>query len=218
MALGKTGGGTSGYKVYILKPVSKDKEGKPCEAHFSVTENVDNKWVVTGQETAVTGDLYKVEVKANSFSKDGREIKFDSVTLGLVDEDKKEKYIVDLRFNLPSRTLFNMVANLKRFNNLKLSYYTGNNGYDRFSLRQDDVFVEWKYKIEELPKPLEVTFRGEIQRDFSPVDDLFKKELAAIAGKLSGGPRQSAPASNESSAPKSNPAPTTKAPDEDVPF
>lgn len=179
MALGKQNQNSDG-KLYILRPTTKDAQKNKVDPHFSVLEKIDGAWKETRKEGNVSGDLFKVEIKEVNLPKG----KFKTITLGLRDKTSNEAYLVDLRFNLTSRNLFNMLASLNNFDGLSISYYQGKNGYDRYSLRQADTLVPWKYKIEELPKPIEVIFKGETQRDYTPVDDLFEKELNTIAAKL----------------------------------
>lgn len=181
MALGKQYK-DDGSKLYVLKPVNKDEKKNKVEPHFEVSEKNNGKWEVTRKETRVSGDLFKVELRESEYEG----IKYKSVVLGFRDTSSsvKETYLVDLRFNIASRNLFNMLASLKSFDNLSLSYYQADNGYDRFSLRQGEKLVNWKYEIKDLPKPIEATFKGQVMRDYSPVDELFEKELTALAQLL----------------------------------
>jgi len=184
MALGKQYK-NDGSKVYVLKPQSKDDKGNRVPPHFAVYEKVDGKWVKTREETRVSGDLFKVEIKEFEFDK----VKTKSVTVGLRDEQSKEAYLLDLRFTKATRNLYNMLASLTdNFSNLSVSLYSKEyqgKEYDTYSLRQGDSLVPWKYKQADLPKPIEVTFKGQVQRDYTPIDEIFEKELQELATRLS---------------------------------
>jgi hypothetical protein len=207
MALSNGNGNNGSSSLIILKPVNKDENKNKVEPYFSVTRKVDGKWK-TGSETfnKVSGSLSKVEVKEQEFNK----VKYK--TVGVYLKDGEETYLLDLRFSITTRNLFNMLATLTAFDNLSVSYYQDKNGYDRFSLRQNDAFVNWKYSAEQLPKPIEVTFKGAVQRDYTPIDEIFEKELVELNARVSSGkPAKSKPAST--------PAPAASdAGDKDVPF
>lgn len=214
MALGQRNNGSDDTKLLILKPVNKNDKGEKVDPHFQVSEKIDGKWTVTREETRVSGDLYKVEVKEQEW----KENKYKTISIGLKDRDAKESYLLDLRFNMTSRNLFNMLSTLtSSFSGLSISYYLGKNGYERFSLRQGDTLVPWKYGIADLPKPEEVTFKGKVQRDYSAIDNLFEKELNELAKRLGSAPKTKAVTPTTTSAAVSKPG-TPAGADEDVPF
>lgn len=190
MALGKQYK-DDGSKVYVLRPTNKNEKKEKVPVHFDVFEKKDGKWVKTREETRVSGDLFKLEIKEFEFEK----VVTKSVTIGLKDYANKETYLVDTRFNIPARSLYNMLISLTtNFDNLSLSIYNrehNGNEYDAFSLRQGQELVPWKYKIADLPKAIETTFKGQVMRDYTPIDEFFEKELIELSNRLAKRPAKS---------------------------
>ena len=205
MSLGNTGGNTG--ILYILKVVDKDKEKKKVEPHFTVTKKVDGKWTLQPETvTRVSGTLSKIVTE----EKEWEGTKYNVVSLWL--KDGEEAYLIDLRFNLPSRSLFNSLASLEQYTDLSVTVYANKSGYTALGLWQGDKMVKWKYKLDELPEPDKVMFKGKEMSDYTKVDDFFLAVLKEIGGKLGG----SKPAASK---PKTE-TPAGNAPqnDEDVPF
>lgn len=207
MALGNNNNGKSSGPLYVLKAVDKDKDKKKVEPHFSVSKKVDGKFQVQPETVnRVSGNLFKIEVKEQEWKGD----KYNTVSLYLKDQEKDEAYLIDLRLNMPSRSLFNSLASLENYTNLAVTVYENKGGYTSFGLWQDDNLVKWKYKLEELPPAEAVTFKGKQMHDYSKVDEFFVKVLREIAGKLGG--------SQASTKVDAKSAPSAPSPDEDTPF
>lgn len=205
MALGNSGNNTG--TLYILKIVDKDKDKKKVSPYFSITKKVDGKWLLQEDKVnRVSGNLSKIEIKEQEWKGD----KYNTVSLYLRDGD--ESYLIDLRFNLPSRSLFNSFASLESYENLSVTVYENKSGYTALGLWQGDKMAKWKYKLDELPVPDAVTFKGKEMHDYSKVDEFFAKVLQEIAGKLGGSQRPVA------SNPASEAASAAEQKDEDVPF
>jgi len=205
MALGNSGGNTG--TLFILKIVDKDKEKKKVAPHFSITKKVDGKWTVQPETVnRVSGNLSKIEIKEQEYKGD----KYNTVSLYLRDGD--ESYLIDLRFNLPSRSLFNSFASLESYDNLSVTVYENKSGYTALGLWQGEKMAKWKYKLDELPVPDAVTFKGKEMHDYTKVDEFFTKVLQEIAGKLGGSQKKVA------TNPASEAAPAPTGADEDVPF
>lgn len=203
MALGNTNQSTG--NLFILKFTTKDKDKKAVPAHFTVSKKgTDGKYGVVDSVTRVSGNLYKVDIKEQDFRGD----KYKTVALYL--KDGEEAYLLDFRFTLPSRSLFNSMASLESYDNLAVTAYDGKNGYPAIGLWQGDKMVKWKYKLDELPAPETVKFKGKEMNDYTKVDEFFEKELNLIAAKL-GGNKKSGKAA-------SKPAPESDQNSEDIPF
>lgn len=206
MALGNTNQSTG--NLYILKFTTKDKDKKSVPAHFTVSKKgTDGKYAIVDTVTRVSGNLYKVDVKEQDFRGD----KYKTVSVYL--KDGEEAYLLDFRFTLPTRSLFNSMASLDSFDNLAVTAYDGKNGYPALGLWQGDKMVKWKYKLDELPAPETVRFKGKDMNDYSKVDEFFEKELQTISAKVGGNKK---PAGGKKT---TTPAPVTQENlDEDVPF
>lgn len=182
MALSKGQGQNNGPLIF-LNPRSKNSEGEKVSPYFEVAKVIDGKIQKTDETaTNVQGNLIKIEFKEREFK--GTVNKH--VVLYLRDNSANETYSLDLTYKLPTRSLFNSIINLKTFENLSISYYESNKGFETFYLRQNDERVNWKYKLEEQPAPTSVTFKGKQMNDYTELDQFFGKELVEIAQKLSG--------------------------------
>lgn len=180
MALGNSGSNTG--TLFILKIVDKNKEKQRVAPHFTVSKKGASGKYELQPETVnrVSGNLYKIDIKEQEWKGD----KYNTVALYL--KDGEEAYLVDLRFNLPSRSLFNSFASLEEYTNLSITVYENKGGYTALGLWQGDKMVKWKYKLDELPAPDAVTFKGKEMHDYSKVDEFFTIALREISGKLGG--------------------------------
>lgn len=180
MALGSNNNKSSG-PLYVLKVVDKDKDKKKVPPHFSVSKKVDGKFQVQKETyNRVSGNLTRIDIKEQEWKGD----KYNTVSLYL--KDGEDMYLVDLRFNLPSRSLFNSLAALESYSDVAVTVYENKSGYTALGLWQGETLVKWKYKLDELPQPDGVVFKGKTQYDYSKVDEFFVKVLQEIAGKLGG--------------------------------
>lgn len=214
MALGTSTPSNSGPLLF-LTPRTKDKNKKEVPPHFTVGRKVGEKIVDDEQTvTSVSGDLIRLEIKQKEYNGEP----YEEVILYLRDAKANETYRLPMRFGMAPREFFNRLATLtptKNFSNLAIDYYLSKKGFEKFGLKQNGENVEWKHPLDTLPKALEIKHpqTGKLlQRDYSEVNAFFKKELEAIQAVF-GGAKNETPA-----APKSEPAPAQKGPDEDVPF
>lgn len=171
MALGTRTQGT----LIILKPKTKE-ESNP---HFSVIRKEDGKWGETGETVnQVSGDLTKVEVKEDEY--EGR--KYKVINVFLQDKEAGETYLLDLRLNMITKSLFNALSNLTDPRNISISLYKNKKSHNpNFGVWQNDELVRWKYSLEELPEPEEVTFKGETMKDYSKSDEMVLSSLLEMA-------------------------------------
>lgn len=183
MALQNTGN-EGAKKVYFIKPVSRDANKKDLPPHFELTAKVGDKY--EKQEATfdtLSGNLKKIEHRQRTFDK----IVTDEVVLVLEDPIEKEVYRLDLRLKLATRSLLNSIMSLKSFDNISIKYYRSKNGYDSFWVTQNGEKVEWKYSLDEIPKPTKVKVRGVETSDFFEVDQWYVGKIMEFAAQLEGG-------------------------------
>lgn len=201
------GGNTNSGPLFILKPVERDSNKNKVPPHFSITEKVNGKWSLSDRQvTRVTGELFDVRIKEQEY----KDEKYNTVSLFL--KDGEETYLLDLRFNLPSRSLFNSIASLERFDDLAITVYQNKSGYMAFGLWQGKEMVKWKYSLQDLPTPEAVMFKGKEMHDYTSVDNFFVEVLKEISGKLGQKTKDSQPANQEPDGGQPDGS------DEDVPF
>lgn len=187
MALGSNTYSNSGPLLF-LSPRIKDPQGNKVPPHFTVDRKGDDGKYNRDAEIVydVSGDLYKVEIKEREYN---GEVSKEAVFY-LRDRTAHEAYRVPIRFGVAGRGLINSFASLTEggdFTNLKIGYYENRNGYDTFSLRQNDEPVKWKYSLDEQPKPEDIMHKGKlVKRDYESLNSFFEKEVAAIATVLAG--------------------------------
>lgn len=223
MALGRKNKAISG-KLLILKIKTKDADDKPISPVFEISEKgADNKYVKRTQtETGVSGNLVRLEVKEQKW----KDETYNTVALFLQDGD--ETYLVDCRVNMLTRSLFNSLLSLKKFENVSISLYMykktdKNTGavseYPAVSLWQNDEQVKWAVPIAEQPKPTSVVFKGKKQNDYTAVDLFFIEKLRGLAKVVDAAAKSSgSQIPDEPQAENTEVDPTRAKLDEDVPF
>ncbi len=193
MAL-SSGNNYSNDPLIFLTCRSRDKEDKKVSPHFEIARVGDDKKIAkTGEScTKISGDLRRPKFSTREWN--GEQVKH--VTLYIHDQGikegpdarPKETYCLDLTYRIASRQLFNAVIGLTNPNNVQISIYENKGGYEALSLWQDDKMAPWKFdgRKGEIPKAIESTFRGKIQRDFTPTDNFFDAELRKWADAMFG--------------------------------
>lgn len=183
MALGNNN--TNNNKLLILKVVTKDAEKKQVPPHFSVSTKADDgKWTVTNQVKDISGDLVKVETEKKEW--EGQE--YDVIKVYLADDKLKETYLLDLRQNMLARNIYNSFAGLKSFENIEIGLYEKTKGEKTFpavSIKQNGTRVDWKFKLEELPKLNKVKVGKKEIVDSAELDEFFIKELEELSARVS---------------------------------
>lgn len=176
----------SNSKLYILKPKTQDAERKPVKPYFEISEKVEDKWKVTGETTSVSGELTQIVLGEREWEGN----KIPTVKVVLEDKEKKEFYWLDLRYNILTRSFFNSILSLDKFDDVKVNIYQNKpkegqtKSYANLSVRSHGEMVNWKYKLNELPPVEQVTVNKKVITDTTKIDEFFLKELSALAKKV----------------------------------
>jgi len=184
-------GSDSNNKLLTFKLKTKNVD-KP---YFEVKSKVDGKWTVLPEKpTNVEGDLVKVEVTEEEYEGNVS----DKVKLYLADDQRGETYLLDLYLTFTTRSLFNSLLSLEKFENVKIGVYNtkpNDQGkvYPAISLRQGDNRVDWKYSKDQLPKTHKVTINKKQQIDSSELDAFYVDKLKELADRVKGQPRAAQP-------------------------
>jgi hypothetical protein len=164
-------------KAFSLKIKTKDLP-KP---EFVVSERRGEKFEeLPEREYSVSGNLIGVEPKETVWQ--GKTIKSVNVTL----TDGDQIYFVTVPYSNLGRGLMNSLLGLKAFGEVEISLYQtkpktdGAKTYPAVSLRQGGEIVRWRYSMDELPKPQEITFKGETMRDFTAVEAFLAEQLKEL--------------------------------------
>jgi hypothetical protein len=188
MALIKDDGKNSN-KLYVLKVKTKDLEDKAVPVHFQVNEKSaqTGKWGPTGEIKNVSGDLVSVNVTDEEFQGE----KYHAVKITLEDNEAKESYIVDTRFNMLSRSLFNSLLSLKSHKDIKIGVYQtaakeGRESYSAVSLRQAGEKVSWAYELKDLPPVTEVKAGAKVIKVYDDLNEFFIPKLKNLNEKVKG--------------------------------
>lgn len=211
MSLGKQAR-TNNLKAYSLKVKIKDLPAP----QYEVSKREGDKYVVLPEpEKDVSGNIVSVEAK--EWVHNNTPIRSYTVTL----QDNDEIYFVNFSLgNNLGRSLANSLLSLadkKQFDDVSIGLYNtkpkteGGRSYAAAALRQGGEIVKWKFGLDQLPKPDEVTFKGQIQRDYSKSELFFLEQLKELNKVI----KARVPAQVSST---SEPEPTEIAPDDEVPF
>lgn len=194
-------------KVYFLKITTKDKDKKNVAPHFAVSEKVGDKWEVTKEVKDVSGNLTGVTIEKKIWE----EQEYDVIKLALEDTETQETYVLDLRQNLLSRSIFNSFLNLKTFDNVEVGLYTkkGEGAYPAVSVKQNGERVSWAYELDKLPKIEKVKVGKKEIVDSSELDEFYIEKLKELAARVKTGAKSESE-STEPAAPKKKAAPKSK--------
>lgn len=179
----------SNNKLFILKIRTQDAEKKVVPIHFEVFAKKDEKWEsIRSDVKDVSGSLTRLELGEKEFNGE----KSPTVKLTLEDASQQESYMLDLRYSMITRSLFNSLLSLQSFDNLKVSVYQtkpkskDEKSYAQISLRQNDEKVSWKYKLEELPPVEKVTIGKKEITNFDKLNDFFVEKLRELTKSIRG--------------------------------
>lgn len=190
MALGRKKQDIEGELLVLRLRTKDDKDVDIVPAVFAISKKKDSgEWeVLQKTETGVSGRLFRLDTGKGEY--DGKPYK--TVKLYLVDSEAKETYLLDLRYNLLSRNLYNSLINLPNLkDNISISLYKTSNKetkkeYSNISLWQNDALVKGKFSSVELPKPEELkNSKGDVvQKDFSNLDEFFENHLKEFSKRI----------------------------------
>lgn len=227
MAFGRKSSLPNG-EVFYLRIKSKDENDvEILPATFTISKKDDKgEWKrLEKTEQIVTGDLVRIDLGKGEY--EGKEYK--TVKVYLQDTVAEEVYVLDLRYNLLSRNLYNSLVNLTSYKGVSVSLYkvkgkketNKDKEYSAIAVWQNDNLIKGKFKTEDMPKPEEVkNSKGVvIQRDYGDLDSFLEKHLEALKSSL-----DAAQKSEKQSVKSHEPVPATDdvepppANDENVPF
>lgn len=168
-------------KAYFLKIVTKDENKKQISPVFSVTEKVGDKWEQTRTATEVTGNLVAVLLE----KKEWEDNEYDVIKLSLQDAETDELFVLDLRFNLLSRSIINSFLGMKEYTNVSVSLYQKkDSNYPAVSVKQNGERASWAFSIEELPKVEKVKVGKKEVVDSTELDEFLLGKLKELAERV----------------------------------
>lgn len=185
MAYGTQQNKNNNLKAFALKILVKDQPAPNFEVK---ARNEEGKFVVQKTDVPVTnvrGNLIGLEIQ--SFDYQGDAIKSVRLTL----QDDKEIDFVTIPTSFLGRSICNSLLNLTAYDNVSISLYNskpkkeGDKVYASASIRQNDEIVRWKYSQSEVPQAKVIgELKGKKIIDWSPVDNFFLNEIAALGEKI----------------------------------
>lgn len=166
--------------LFILKPISKDKEKKAVKPYYEISQNVNGEWTTSEDKTinTVTGRLVKVESVEEEYKGD----KYFRARIYL--RDGLEGYMINCRLNISCRSMLNSLFSLSSFEDISVKYYRTKNDYEAFYVSQAGEKVPWKFETTDLPAAKEVPFKGTVMRDFTDVDAFFVEQIAVLNDRI----------------------------------
>ena len=200
MALGRKDGQNNSNLVF-LSPRGK-KDGKEIEPQFFIRRKVGDKYQEDGSTDRFSGTLSKIQHKTVAMVAPAAPLEVISITLD--DAQENERYIAEFTFKVPTRSLFNRILNLQKFDNVEISYFRNKDGWEAFALRQDGQTITAKYEKGDPAIPeVEVTKKknGTEDKDYFEVNKFFQEKMVefgqAIERVNSGSSKQEAVKSNQ---------------------
>lgn len=184
MAQHDTSAGTGKHFYVRVKHLKSSDQEYPCLNLKFKGQDGNYQEKNTG---ALSGYLTSIEKIDKIETINNKKKRFRGVKFTLQDFDAQENYHFELLYSNPVRELLNRMCSLENFlTPLKISFYRGEKGFPGASLKKiengAEIKVEQKYKYDQLIKPLvkEVTFNGEVQKDYELVDDKFDSMIEKI--------------------------------------
>lgn len=202
-------------KLYTFEIRTKDKAKQKVPVFFEVAEKIGDKYEVQKDEHGepvqvkfVSGTLTGLEHSEHTWAGPTGNVLLQKAKAFLRDGDNL--YVVNIKYDILGRSIINALVNLKSVEDVEISVYMSKKvpSYPAAIVRQGDKRADWKYAVDQIPKPTEVPFKGTIIRDYSAVDAFFINEVKTFGATL--GATRAVPAQGVAPAA----APTT----EDVPF
>ncbi len=204
--------------VIVQDRTSEDKK----KSFFEFIQKVDGQWVVTAKDSVFSGDLKSIQhgLKYDISIPKQRELaeKYKNrpvIKLQLVDREANQTYLYKFNLRLATRTLINRVLALESTDGLAISIWNDREtGNEKISLKQHGKPVDWKYGLDEVPKPEELRKKnGElISRDFDEVDKFFLDKIDEFNASKKKSHTQSEPVVKEPVATKAEIS------EDDIPF
>jgi len=184
MALNKNSNGDfEGGKFISLRLKTQDKDRKPINPVLSSQEkNEDTGEFVDGEDyTSVTGDIKWVEITEREFNGDKKK------SAKILLTDNGEAYLLEIRFNILGRNIFNQLLGLDDPKAVQIGVYKNKKGYNASYVKQNGESVKWKFDYADIPKGVEINnprTGARISTDFGDVDDFFVAELTGWIEEL----------------------------------
>lgn len=162
----------------ILKPKLRDDEKKDIvKPYLEIIQKDDHgKWVVTGKTSGVTGRIKRVAHVDKEYTKDGKPQKYSFVEVYI--EDATDTYKIDFSYKIATRTLFSRLLSLTDGENVEISLWRDDKGFEVWSAKQNGVNIPRKYVKDDLPEVKEVDDGTQIIKLYGPLNKFFKDELA----------------------------------------
>jgi hypothetical protein len=176
MAAYNSNSNASFKKRTLFKLVTDDKKHSPPTFIESVKD--DKGAYVDGQSfDTLQGFLTDLAVESYT-DKRGKErewVKFYMTD----DTDAEKELVLSLGWNMLTRNILNCLASQDTIGLVNFSgwiQHKPEGDFDKVSVRVNGKreTSKWKYMLDEMPKPTEVEFKGEVMRDYSPADEFFK--------------------------------------------
>ncbi len=173
--------------VGAKKAVDFPTKGKNGVPYFLVSQKVDGKYAQTLKTDEFSGELKKIVVEdkydpirnSDLIEKYGQSkvVKFE-----LFDAVNNQTYIWRASFGMSTRSLFNRVLNLQGRENIRITLWANEKGFDNFCLYQNGQLVKPKYLKDDpaVPAVEKIMFKGKEQPDDTKVNLFFEQAMENI--------------------------------------
>lgn len=220
MALNKGNSMYGDKPLIIVRTSTRDESKKEVSPFFCTSRKNEEGKYIRDSETfsGIAGDLISLWVE----NVEWEDQKSKVAKLVLSDESAGELYLMDLRFNMLNRGIFNSILSLNSTEGISIDLYTNNKGYASSIVKQNGERVSWKHDFSDLPKPEKIInpkTQQVVLTDYTDIDNFFEEGLSKLAEALNIVPKKSKKMGDSSPASsKSGSGDVEGVEDEDIPF
>lgn len=200
--LGRQNQNENRTELIFLRDVSSNSEkntgfrGKEKVPYFSIFRKDGEEWKEVGKEDTVSGRLMSVTTeKRYNPEKNPKHQELvdkfgnaDVLKVEIADGNAGETYIWKTGFTINSRTAANSLLSVPLGTDIQISLGKKKSGYDSVFIRKvengalNEKLVEWRFSLDEVPKPSETMFKGKKMRDYTEVDAFYVEQIKAVFG------------------------------------
>lgn len=200
--LGRQNQNENRTELIFLRDVSSNSEkntgfrGKDKVPYFSIFRKEGEGWAEVGKEDTVSGRLISVTTeKRYNPEKNPKHQELvdkygnsDVLKVEIADGQAGETYVWKTGFTINSRTAANSLLNIPLGADIQISLGKKKSGYDSVFIRKvengavSDKLVDWRFSLDDIPKPSETMFKGKKMRDYTDVDAFYVEQIKAVFG------------------------------------
>jgi hypothetical protein len=187
MALGNNNSNDNNTLIFLKSVGAKkavDFNGKDGVPYFEVSKKIEGEWKSVAKVDRFSGKIRSVKVGLRFDPNNKKHEKLieeygndTSIKVEVEDAAANEVYVWKTGLTVASRGLFNRMFSLDNLENVEVSFWKNQAGFDTFSLRQNGEVVKWKYDNKDCPPTKKVKVKGKEITDTEDLDAFFVEKI-----------------------------------------